>query len=273
MKLKFQTRDFHGKSLTSHRVVGLQLAARTYPPGFSTPKHSHSQAYFCLILEGTSLQTYGSKSRVREPFTTLFYPPDEVQSESFGKTGGRIFSVGMDSMWLQRFHDHGIIRDRSISFRGGSLAWLMTRLYQECRAIDQVSPLAIEGLTLEIIAEASRCSANSSGRRSAHWLERVKDILHARFTEGLTLTGIAESVGVHPVYLASAFRKQYRYTIGEYVRRLRIEFVCREISKSDVPLAEVALAAGFANQAHFARTFRRLMGMTPTEYRRTFRQS
>lgn len=257
----------------SHQVAGLQLAERTYPPGFDTQRHSHAQAYFCFILDGSSMQTYGSKTRVRKPSAILLYPPNEMQSECFGNTEGRIFSVGMNSTWLQRFRDHGVIRDQSISFQGGLLAWLMTRLYQEFRAIDQVSPLAIEGLTLEIIAEASRCDRNGSRRRSMHWLKQVKDILHAQFSEGLTLPGIAESVGVHPVYLASAFRKQYHCTIGEYVRRLRIEFACREISKTDLPLADVALTAGFSNQAHFTRTFRHFVGMTPTEYRRTFRRS
>jgi AraC family transcriptional regulator len=268
MKPEIQCKDFHGETVASHLLAGLQLSERTYPPGFNTGRHAHQRAYLCLILDGASVQTYGLKTRVREPFMTLFYPPNEVQSEHFKQTGGRIFSVEMESVWLQRFREHGIIQDYSTSFQNGLMAWLMTRLYHEFCAIDQISSLAIEGITLEIIAEASRRSAKVLGHPRTHWLETVRDILHTQFADGLTLAGIAESVGVHPVYLAGAFRKRYRCTIGEYVRQLRIEFACREISKADVPLAEVALAAGFSNQAHFTRTFRRLMGMTPTQYRR-----
>lgn len=123
----------------------------------------------------------------------------------------------------------------------------------------------IEGQTLEIIAEASRKFA-SSRNRTACWLEQARDILHEQFADSLTLAGIAELVSVHPVYLASSFRKEYQCTIGEYRRRLRVEFACREISKPQSSLARIALAAGFANEAHFTKTFKRLTGTTPAKY-------
>ena len=119
----------------------------------------------------------------------------------------------------------------------------------------------IEGLTLEIIAEASR-HLNVKENRSAHWLEQVRDILYDRFAENLSLEAIAQLIGVHPVHLASSFRRRYGCTIGDYRRRLRVEFACREFSKPNSSLAEVALAAGFSNQPHFSRIFKRFRGVT-----------
>jgi AraC family transcriptional regulator len=91
--------------------------------------------------------------------------------------------------------------------------------------------------------------------------------LHEQFAENVTLAELAKMVGVHPVYLASSFRKQYGCTVGEYRQRLRIEFACRELAKDHSSLAQIALAAGFANQAHFSRTFKRVTGTTPAKYR------
>jgi AraC family transcriptional regulator len=264
--LKTQTGHYYGQSSAVRQVSGLRLTERNYPAGFKTPSHSHPDAYFCLILEGTSRQVYGSKSRVREPLSTTFYPPDELQSECFGRDGGRIFSVEADSRWLGHLRDYSVIGEESVNFRGGSVGSLVTRLYHEFRRTDHTSTLVIEGLTLEIIAEASRKFA-ASPSRPLRWLEQVRDILHDRLAENLSLSGIAKLVGVHPVHLASAFRKQYHCTIGDYRRRLRVEFACREICKPDASLAHVALAAGFSNQAHFCRVFKRLTGMTPAEYR------
>jgi AraC family transcriptional regulator len=242
------------------------LTERTYAADFKTPNHSHPEAHFCLILDGISKQTYGSKGRVRVPLTTTFYPPHELQSESFGCAGGRILNVEMDARWLRRFREYAVIGEESIDFRGGSVAWLMSKLHHEYCRIDHTSALVIEGLTLEIIAEASRKFA-ASRNRTSRWLEQARDILHERFSDNLTLAGIAKLVGVHPVYLASSFRKQYHCTIGDYRRRLRIDFACREISKSQSSLAQIALAAGFANQAHFSKTFKRFTGTTPAKYR------
>ena len=69
---------------------------------------------------------------------------------------------------------------------------------------------------------------------------------------------------MHPVYLACAFRRHYRCTIGEYVRQLRVESACRELSKANTPLSQIALTAGFTDQSQFSRTFKRVIGLTPT---------
>ena len=95
--------------------------------------------------------------------------------------------------------------------------------------------------------------------------------VHAkRFSETLTLEEIAAVAGVHPVHLASVFRRHYGCTVGDAVRRLRIDYACRQLARSEVSLAEIALDAGFASQSHFTRTFRRLTGTTPAQYRKIF---
>ena len=261
---------YYGTSSPVHRVSGLRLSERTYAAHFKTPRHSHPEAYFCLILDGISTQSFGSKSRVREPLTTTFYPPNELQSEAFGGGGGRIFNIEVDSRWLHHFREHSVIGDESKGFQGGAVGWLMSKLYHEFRRLDQASALMIEGLTFEIIGEASRRSAPHRSHTSL-WLSQARDILHDQFSSNLTLAGIAKMVAVHPVYLATSFRKKYHCTMGEYRQRLRIEFACRELAKSEYSLAQIAMAAGFANQAHFSKTFKRLTGMTPASYRSSLR--
>ena len=110
-------------------------------------------------------------------------------------------------------------------------------------------------------------SANSSGRRFPKWLERVRDILEQRFAEPFKLSEIAAEAGVHPVHLAREFRKYYGTSVGEYLRRVRIEYACRELMGSDAAVTNIAFAAGFADQSHFSRTFKRLCGTTPGRYR------
>src|SRR5262245_56685976 len=93
-----------------------------------------------------------------------------------------------------------------------------------------MTQMAIEGLMLELIAEACRRSPRISEAKSPRFLERAKEMLQQCFLEPLSLSEIALAVGVHPVYLASAFRRHYRCSIGEYKRRLRVEFTCGEIA-------------------------------------------
>jgi AraC family transcriptional regulator len=99
------------------------------------------------------------------------------------------------------------------------------------------------------------------------WLVEAREILHARFNESLSLAEIAGAVKVHPVYLATEFHRRYRWTVGDYVRQLRIQRAVQELRSLNSPLAEVALNAGFSSQSHFCRVFKRFVGVTPGQYR------
>ena len=148
---------------------------------------------------------------------------------------------------------------------------LGTRLYDEFRHTDELSPLAFEGLTLELLAECSRQAARTRDHQPPRWLRRVSDLAQARFRERLALGAIAESVGVHPAHLARVFRRFHGCTLGDYVRKLRVEFACHCLTTSDAPLADIALAAGFSDQSHFSNTFKRHTGVPPAAFRRSAR--
>jgi AraC family transcriptional regulator len=67
------------------------------------------------------------------------------------------------------------------------------------------------------------------------------------------------------------FQKHYRCTVGAYIRRLRIDFACRELANTEAPLVDIALAAGFCDQSHFTKTFRRHTGQVPSQFRESIR--
>jgi AraC family transcriptional regulator len=179
----------------------------------------------------------------------------------------------MGPSWVERVRDYTRTPDHSLESKGGPLAWLVLRLHSEFRLRDDWSRLAIEGLALEIMAELSRAAEVSSRSAPPEWLEQAKEILGARLPQTPSLADLAGSLGVHPVHLAREFRRRFRCTIGEYIRHRRIEFACREISDTEAPLKQVALAAGFYDQSHFSNTFRRQTGMTPAAYRAISRSS
>jgi AraC family transcriptional regulator len=240
-----------------------------YPPSSRMPRHTHDLAHISIVLQGAYTERYGQKDRAAEPSTLVLHPPDEDHLVTFHQTGARIFSLHVKPRWLERVRDYSKVLDSPADFRGGPPAWLAVRLYREFLRPDKFSPLMIESLALEIIATMSR-RAGPTGRSAPPWLRQAREMLHARFPEEVASADLADEVGVHPVYLARQFRKHYDCTMGEYVRRLRVEAVCREVVSSERPLSELASALGFYDQSHLTNTFRRLTGMTPGQYRRAF---
>lgn len=254
-----------------HQINDFMLCETLYPPRLKQPRHTHSMASFSFVLAGSYIEKYGRHSPTRQPSTIVFHPPQESHAVDF-QSGARILSVEINFERLAYIREHSVVFDASASSRTETIEWLGKRIYREFNRPDAFSALAIEGLILEILAEASRSKIAASEKELPSWLKKAEEFLHDNFTESLTLAAIAEIADVHPVHLARVFRRRYDCTIGEYVRRLRVEFARRQISKTNLSLSEIALAAGFADQSHLNKTFKTLYGFTPSEYRKTSRR-
>jgi len=270
MALELPCHHYFGESILYREQAGLYFAERKYAGGFQTPWHTHEQPYVCLILEGRGTQDLGNRKRVLQPLTLLFVPGGQVQSESFVGGPGRTFSFELDPRSVRRLKELGFQAERPVEEAAGQTATLACRLRTECYATDQASRLAVEGLVLEILAGLLRHGEAGLSPGHAPWLSKVLDILHDGFSEKLSLCEIAREVRVHPVYLAASFRRRFGTTIGAYLRQLRVHAACRQIERLEKPLAQIALDAGFSNQAHFSRIFKRILGMTPARYRADF---
>ena len=263
--------SYYGEALRGRKVGGFDLSERVYPPGFRTPKHTHERALFCFVIAGDYTEEYGARTRECTSSTLLFHPPDELHAEHFHETGGRSFIIEIEPQWLERLRDKGALTGPPAEFKGGVAELLARRLYKELVQGDEVSNLIIEGLMMELVGETSRGGPRIEVNRPPRWLEQAKEILHERFAEPLKLADIARAVSVHPVHLAQVFHKTYHCTVGDYVRRLRIECACRNLANTETPLVDIALAAGFCDQSHFTRTFKRLTGICPSQYRTSVR--
>jgi AraC family transcriptional regulator len=163
--------------------------------------------------------------------------------------------------------------DRRVAVHGGLPGVVARRLYQEFRAGDDAAPLAVEGLLLELLAAAARESGPVASSRDARWLLEARDLIHAAPAGRHSLSRLAELVGVHPGTLARGFRLRFGCSVGDYVRRLRIERAAERLTGTDLSVAMIALEAGFSDQSHFCHLFRRLTGIPPSAYRRAGRAS
>ena len=272
MSIQLPAGSYYGEALRSCKVAGFELSERVYPPGFRTPKHAHKRALFCFVMAGNYTEEYGGRTRECKSSTLLFHPPDELHAEHFHDAGGRSFIIEMEPGWLAQIGKSLNVMDDSADFESGVFELLARRLYREFAQPDCASPLIIEGLMMEMLGETVRCPATER-HRPPRWLLQARELICARFTENVTLAEIADAVGVHPVHLAQTFRRKYRCTIGDYVRNLRIEYACHELAASSKSIVDIAQAAGFCDQSHFARTFKRAIGAAPSHYRESLRNT
>ena len=261
---------FFGQTQSRFRTGDLLLVESCFEPGFKSPTHSHERPFCYLVLAGSCTQNCGNRARESKPSQLVFHPAGEVHSDHWHDAGGRCFHVEFGPRWLERVREHSRVLDRPAEFRGGMAVWLAARLYQELRAPDDLSPLAIEGMSLELVAQAGRSSAPNRRQQPPVWLERVKALAAARFRERLTLAEMAREAGVHPVHLVTVFRRYMHRTPFDFLRQLRVEFAAGQLVSTQAPLVEIALTAGFSHHSHLCRVFKTVTGMTPASYRGLF---
>lgn len=259
---------FYGTRLKRLESGGFMVTESEYTCELRTPPHSHEYAYLALTLEGNWLLTRGVRDSIVRVGTVVFHPPAEIHQDHFSGEQVRLLHVEITQRRLKEIHEHFALVDFSLECATPKATWLGSNIHAELRQMDTVSPLAIEGLVLELLADISRSVLGARGPKPPGWLQRANELINARFTERLTLGDIAKIVNVHPGYLAHEFHRFYRSTVGARIRQLRIQYAARAISESNRPIAEIALSSGFYDQSHFSKTFKNLTGATPCEFRK-----
>ncbi len=249
----------------------LQLSALTlretlHAPGFRIPAHAHDRATICLTVTGQALEIIDGNRVNTQPGGVIIRAPKIIHSNEYGAGSHRGFMIELDRKWLETCRHFLTVFEGYRYFSGGPVSALVLRIYRESRVKDSVAPIIVEGLMLELLGHASR-SLIKPPVRLPGWLMQARDLLQGRFNDSLNLVEVANIVGVHPTHLARSFKKHYRTTVGEYLRRLRLDWATRQLSETEDSIAEIASAAGFYDQSHFSHLFKQHTGLSPAEFR------
>ncbi len=98
-------------------------------------------------------------------------------------------------------------------------------------------------------------------------LQRIKELVHAKMEDDLSLDEMAQSVGLSTAHFARMFRKSTGETPHQFVLRQRVERAKAMLRAPGARVLDVAVACGFKTQQHFAQVFRDVCGISPTKYR------
>lgn len=251
-------------------LEGFKVTEAWFPAGEVLANHTHDRACVAVMLEGSFDLRFPPKAYHCPPSTVFTEPVGEIHANFIGPTGAHVLVVQPDPTDEELLRPFVSLLDQPSHRYHAGVAERASRLAREVERGDDLSALAAEGIVLEMLVTLARLDAGEA-RRPPMWLLRAQELVHSQFTKTIRTTDVAQVVGVHPAHLAREFRAHFRMSMGSYVRRLRLDWAARELARSDTSLAALALAAGFADQSHFTRFFKRHTGLTPQIYRRTMR--
>ncbi|MEO7732132.1 MAG: AraC family transcriptional regulator [Kofleriaceae bacterium] len=243
-----------GLQARTRGVAGFRVSETHHARG-ALPAHAHAAAGLCLLLDGALSEVRRGRAVAVGPGELIVRPAGDEHADRFGAAGATCLNIE----YLPR--DGASLGFGTLT--SGPPVWLATRV--------RAALLADDALDLEHACWALvRAVAPSpdTDRAARPWLAVIDRLIATRFTEPWSLAALAAEVEVHPAHLARAFRRAHGTSIVAALLHRRVAAAAARLATSRAALAEIATGAGFYDQPHFTRMFRRATGLTPAAYRR-----
>jgi AraC family transcriptional regulator len=231
-------------------------------PGQGHAWTAHEHAAVTLVVFGRLDEGLAVEVQRCGVFELHYKPPGLRHTTSTGPSGVRMLLVGLRETALEGLEACGRDRPRTVS--GGARA---ARALAELLAIAESHRERHRAPRPAILRlwECLESHEPSAADRPA-WITEVHERVRSEDADRHDLPRLAREFGVHPVYLARAFRSAYGLTIGSLRRRLRADRAVARLLAGRASLAELALELGYADQSHFTREFKRETGWTPARF-------
>lgn len=247
---------FHGLEIPLRSVPGARATRVVHGHGQVIDQHKHDWACITVPLLGQAIEAWDGGEACMDGPCVLVHPPGTYHTDHVGDGGLETVSIQFDPRWLSSFGSginlkQTVWRARSIDARQ------LIRLWSQADTTDADLARSTASFLQETVTDEPA--------KAPAWLKHVRRSL--RDTPRVATAKLAAQLDLNPAWLARAYRAVVGEGIQETARRRRIEHAVPLLRRTDVPLAEVAVASGFCDQSHMTRDFRILIARTPLQVR------
>lgn len=228
--------------------------------------HYHETPYFTFILEGCVIEGTRTTTHTCPTGTILFHNWDDAHYNRKPKGRTRGFHIELDKKWIDRFEPALEKLSGNINIIDPAVKLSFYQVFIETRCRHTETALGIESGLLALLNNMTETASPVYAGKPA-WVERIIQILHDQ-TEYPSLNELALLVDLHPVHLSAQFSRYFNCTLGAYIRKLKIDRSIPLLARKELSLAGISMDAGFADQSHFIRAFKREAGVTPLVFRK-----
>lgn len=149
----------------------------------------------------------------------------------------------------------------------------LTDIYTLASSSDYIRDMRINGKLndlLTILMESSWHQGNSTNAPKKMDISSVKSFLDEHYSEKLSLESVASHFFIDKHYLARLFKEQYGVTLVTYLQQVRITHAKRMLRFTDKSIEEIGLECGIGELNYFSRVFKKLEGVSPSEFRKVW---
>lgn len=224
--------------------------------------HTHERPMISMVLNGANSEYRKSKEIQRIQGSINYYNAHEAHRNVYVKFPSLHISLELEKDFLKEHNylesDIELAIQKSVDAQ-----FTFLRMFKDASFGDLQSAESAKLSFLSFVANA----VNPEGKAtSPHWMIKIKEILHDRWNENISLDDLSLQANVHPITISKNFRKYFSCTLSEYMRKVKVEHAIELLTSSKYTLTEVAYLCGFADQSHFTRVFTSVTGYLPRAF-------
>ena len=255
----------------------------------SCASHHHRECEFLLGLQGEVIVHTPAGETTLRPDDLFFIPAHELHLTRGLTASNLVATLQVDPILTarldhefarRRFAFNELARRRREDARLQAMRGLLAEIFWEMRLRRPGYRMMVESHVLRLLGllvreipselgPVERSVSNGEtdealGRR----LERIVAYVEAHSREELSSADLAQVEDVSVSYLARLFKERLGTTFGDYVNQVRAHQSLPQLARGGITILDLALACGFPSVKSYNQVFKRLQGMTPTEWRR-----
>jgi AraC family transcriptional regulator len=240
----------------------LSVAVCRYAPGERHGRHTDRHSRISLVLRG-GYREEGAGGAIRmAPGDVLLKSSRAYHEDAFGDEGAELAALEfLTDDPFEQLPNRALWRRRGDAF---ALRHAITML-EAALASDHAAVTTAGNDLLEATGEEHAARA-----QAPQWLKHLRWDLEEQGLANVRVATQAQRAGAHPAHASRLFRRCYGASITEFAQAQSVRRALRALSSCNASLSEIALAAGFYDQSHMTRVFRRVTGRTPGAHRALF---
>lgn len=223
-----------------------------------------------FVNEGEAdLIVRGKKVLLKSHDLLVVYPGEKLEYKTKKDVPWSISWVGIYGDAVEKFLEmiHVSRENPVLSVeKHEAVSKILDELYDETYRTSISSKMRCISMLYEFFAVLTREVVPQNTKRS--YVREAMRYMDFCYDRKMTLTEVSRAVNLEKSYFAKIFKKETGVTVTEWIRDLRVRKACQLLENTDLTVQQIAMSVGVDNQLYFSKIFKKLMKVSPTEYRK-----
>lgn len=261
MKSKIQ--NYSGSVVDSKEMENFSISIGSHTQDTKVRPHSHKKPYLCLCLDGRYEETTFRNSRVVEIGTCLFRGANFEHANQFYNQDVKLLNVEINDP-IKFMEENSFKLPKDTLIRPGTIDLYRLLHFFKCGLPDYLlNILCYESVIMHFDMMPVKGKLD--------WIRKVKEKIHDDPYSPISLSKLSNEFSLHPNYIVRKFKSITGYKLSDYLNKIRIEMSLAKMIETEDSLTKIALEAGFCDQSHFNRNFKKHFPTSPKNFRKALK--